>query len=104
MKRISPTHPGEVLLEEFMKPLALSAYRLAKDLGIPRNRITEIINEERDISAETALLLGHYFAIDPAFFMNLQRHYDLETARRKLKPSLLKLPVFDRTEQSGYHA
>lgn len=101
LKKLSPTHPGEVLLEEFMKPHGLSAYRLAKDLCIPRNRITEIVNEERDISAETALLLGHYFAIDPAFFMNLQRHYDLEMAKRKIGRVLHQFPVIAPSHLEG---
>ena len=61
MKKIKPTHPGEILREEFLKPMEISAYRLAKDIGVPKNRITAIINDDRAISPETALLLSRYF-------------------------------------------
>lgn len=71
-KKLSPVHPGEILREEFLEPLDLSAYRIAKDLKIPANRITGIINEERSVTAETAILLGHYFGTSAEMWMNLQ--------------------------------
>jgi len=71
-------HPGEVLREEFMKPLGLSAYRVAKAIGVPANRIQEIVREKRDISPGTALRLAKLFGNSPEFWMNLQNHYDFE--------------------------
>lgn len=79
-----PIHPGEILRAEWLEPLGLTAYRLAKDIGVPPNRVTEILAGRRGISAETALRLARYFATDAQSWMNLQSHYDLETARRQL--------------------
>lgn len=76
--------PGEMLREEFMKPLGLSASRLARDIGVPVNRITAILNNTRGISAETAILLGRRFGTTPEFWMNLQVVHDLEEARDRL--------------------
>ena len=78
-------HPGEVLGEEFMKPLGLSARRLAREIDVPPNRITEILNGARDVSAETAILLGERFDTSPEFWMNLQVAYDLEEARANMR-------------------
>jgi addiction module HigA family antidote len=78
--KLEPVHPGEVLLEDFMKPLKLSAYKVAKDLGIPPIRITQIIKGKRAVSVETALLLGKYFGTSPEVWIRLQAQYDLETA------------------------
>jgi addiction module HigA family antidote len=77
---LPPIHPGEQLREEFMKPLGLSAYRLAKDIGVPVSRIQAIIAEERAITGDTALRLGRYFSTTPEFWLNLQRDFDLERA------------------------
>jgi antitoxin HigA-1 len=82
--RIGPIPPGEVLREEFLAPLGLSARALARDLGVPANRITGILNGDRAISAETAILLGDRFATSPEFWLNLQVAYDLEQARTRL--------------------
>ncbi len=79
--RLSNVHPGEVLGEEFMKPLGLSARALAREIDVPPNRITEILNGERAVSAETAILLGERFGMSPEFWMNLQVAHDLEEAR-----------------------
>lgn len=98
MAVIKPTHPGEILREEFLQPLGLSAYRLAKDIGVPVNRITAIIKEERAISSETALLLSRYFGLSDALWSNLQSHYDMECARDSLKERLRKIPVYKQTE------
>jgi addiction module HigA family antidote len=74
------THPGEVLREEFLAPLGMSARALATALGVPANRITEIMRGERDVSADTALRLGRYFGTDPRFWLNLQAAHDLSKA------------------------
>jgi antitoxin HigA-1 len=79
-KKLKPVHPGEILREEFMKPLALSMNRLALELRVPVTRVADIVNERRAITAETALRLGRYFKNAPAFWLNLQTRYDLEVA------------------------
>ncbi|HPA45072.1 MAG TPA: HigA family addiction module antitoxin [bacterium] len=76
-KKIPPIHPGEILLEEFLKPMNISQYRLAKDISVPPRRINEIVHGERGITADTALRLGRYFTISPRFWLNLQTHFDL---------------------------
>jgi antitoxin HigA-1 len=78
--------PGEILLEEFLKPLNMSARALAREMHVPANRITEIINGERSITADTALRLAHRFGGSAEFWMNLQVSYDLEIARRSWRP------------------
>lgn len=77
---LPPVHPGEQLREEFLLPLGVSAYRLAKDIGVPVSRIQAIIGEKRSISGDTALRLARYFETTPEFWLNLQRDYDLELA------------------------
>jgi addiction module HigA family antidote len=76
--------PGEILLEEFLKPMNLTAYRMAKDTGLPQSRVSEIISGTRSITAETALRLARYFSTTPGFWINLQSNYDLELAQKKL--------------------
>jgi addiction module HigA family antidote len=78
MKKLAPAHPGEVLLKEFLEPLEISQYRLAKDIHVSPRRINEIVHGTRAISADTALRLARYFRVSPQFWMNLQAHYDLE--------------------------
>lgn len=85
-----PIHPGEILLEEFLGPMGLSQYRLAKDLSVPPRRINEIVHGKRGISADTALRFARYFRTSDEFWMNLQMHYDLELERAKLKRRLPK--------------
>ena len=80
-ERMSPLHPGETLREEFMVPLGLSANALALALRVPATRISEIVNERRGITADTALRLSRYFRMTPEYWMNLQSQYDLEIAR-----------------------
>ena len=82
-KKLKPVHPGEILREEFMKPLGLSMNRLALDLHVPVTRIAEIANERRGITADTALRFARYFKNTAAFWMNLQTRYDLEVAEDK---------------------
>ena len=73
-----PIHPGEILLEEFLKPMGISQYRLAKDITVDPRRINEIVHGQRSISADTALRLGRFFGTSAQFWLNLQSHYDLE--------------------------
>ena len=77
-KVLSNITPGEILHEDFLKPLGLSQYRLAKDIGVPARRINEIVKGKRAITADTALRLGRFFRMSPQFWLNLQAHYDLE--------------------------
>lgn len=90
-RRLPPLHPGEMLREEFLVPLALSPYALAKAIGVPRTRIERLVREETAITADTALRLGRYFKMTPQFWMNLQVHYELEIAERALKRTLGKI-------------
>ena len=83
MADFDPTHPGEVLLEDFMKPLALTQYALAKALGVTQVRIGEIVQGKRAVSPDTALRLARYFGTSAEFWMNMQATYDLERARDK---------------------
>jgi antitoxin HigA-1 len=80
MRRVR-THPGEILREEYLVPLEMSARALASALGVPTNRITEIIRGERDVTADTAIRLGRYFGTDPRFWLNLQAAHDLSKAQ-----------------------
>ena len=75
---LSPIHPGEILLEEFLEPMKITQYRLAKDISVDPRRINEIVHGKRAISADTALRLGRYFGMSPQFWLNLQSHFDLE--------------------------
>jgi addiction module HigA family antidote len=84
MRDLPPIHPGEQLREEFLKPLELTTYRLAKDIGVPVTRIQEIVAERRSITGDTALRLGRYFGTTPEFWLNMQRDFELETAAEKL--------------------
>jgi addiction module HigA family antidote len=81
MSKTFAIHPGEILKEEFMQPLALSAYRLAKDLHVPAPRINDVVRGKRAISADTAIRLGIYFGLPAQFWMNLQNDYDLRLAK-----------------------
>jgi antitoxin HigA-1 len=92
MALLEPIHPGEILMEEFLKPLELSQYRLAKDIGVPPIRINDIIHGKRSITADTALRLSTYFQTTPEFWMNLQNHYDLENRKNTLG-KILKIEV-----------
>ena len=97
-KKLSPIHPGEVLFEEFLKPLRVSQYRVAKDLRIPPRRINEIVHGLRSITADTALRLARYFGTSDRFWLNLQAKYDLEVERDRLGDRLEKeIPVLART-------
>lgn len=86
-----PVHPGAILREEFLLPLGLTAYGVARTLGVPRTRIERLAREEAPVSADTALRLGRYFGTGPEFWMNLQTNFDLATAAAKL-PGLNAIP------------
>ena len=81
---LSPIHPGEILLEEFLKPMNISQYRLALDIGVPARRINEIVHGKRSISADTALRLSRHFGMSERFWMNLQARYDIEMEKDRL--------------------
>ena len=83
-KKLTPIHPGEVLLEEFLVPMEISQYRLAKDISVPPRRINEIVHGKRSITADTALRLSRYFGTSERFWLNLQTGYDLEVERDRL--------------------
>ncbi len=85
---LSPIHPGEVLLEDFMKPLELSQYRLAKDIGVTPIRISQIVNGQRSITVDTALRLARYFGTSAAVWLRLQMRYDLEVAEKELQEKI----------------
>lgn len=87
-KHLDPIHPGEILLEEFMKPMGISINRLARDLVVPPGRISAIVNGKRGITADTALRLGKYFGVAPQTWMGLQAEYDLRVARRSIGAEL----------------
>jgi len=89
MKKLTNIHPGEILLEEFLIPMDISAYRLSKDIGIPQTRISQIIKGNRRITADTALRLSAYFGTSPKFWMGLQDDYDLEQ-ESSLIPEVIK--------------
>lgn len=88
-QRLPPVHPGEILRDEFLKPMGLSVYRLARALRISRPRLNDIVRGRRAVTVDTALRLGHYFGTTPAFWINLQTRFDLEVAdgtmRRKIE-------------------
>jgi addiction module HigA family antidote len=89
-KMLEPIHPGEILFEDFMKPMGISINRLARDLAVPPNRISEIVNGKRAITADTALRLGKYFGVSPELWLDLQSDYDLRVAKRTLWPEVKK--------------
>ena len=89
-KKMAPVHPGEVLLEEFMSPLGITQYRLAKDISVSPRRINEIVHRQRSITADTALRLGRYFKMSPKFWLNLQSQFDLDVERDRLGARLRK--------------
>ncbi|MEK6590183.1 MAG: HigA family addiction module antitoxin [Nitrospinota bacterium] len=82
-KKTPPIHPGEILMEEFLKPFGISQYKLAKDINVPPRRINEIVHGKRSISADTALRLSRYFNLSERFWLNLQSRYDLEVEKDK---------------------
>lgn len=97
-EKLSPIHPGEVLLNDFLIPMGLSQYRLAKDISVPPRRINEIVLGKRSVTADTALRLGRYFGTTEQFWLNLQTRHDLEIERDRLGPRLAQeVAVLTRT-------
>jgi antitoxin HigA-1 len=93
-ERLAPVHPGEILREEFLKPMGISQYQLAKAIEVPLTRIAAIVKGQRAISADTALRLARYFGTGERFWLNLQAHYDLEVAKDALGEALAAIPVY----------
>ena len=89
-KKLSPITPGDVLIEEFLRPMGISQNQLAKDINVPANRISQIIHGKREISADTALRLGRYFGIEPEFWLNLQVRYNMKIAISKVGKKIEK--------------
>ena len=88
IRKFAPGHPGEILLEEFLTPMGISQYKLAKDINVHPRRINEIIHGKRSISADTALRLSRYFGLSERFWLNLQARYDLEIEKDRLRGRL----------------
>lgn len=108
MKRdMPPIHPGEILLADFLKPMGISQYRLAKSIGVPQRRIGEIVAGKRSVTADTALRLAKFFGVDAQSWMNLQTHYDLAIAEEKIFDKLEKNVVAyrpDKADATGVNA
>ncbi len=96
MKNLKNIHPGEVLVEEFLTPLQISAYRLSKDLGIPQTRVSEIVKGKRRITADTALRLSSYFGNSAKFWLGLQADFDIEEEQRLKQQEFLAIPKANR--------
>lgn len=94
-KKLPPVHPGEVLREEFLKPLKLTPYAVAKAIGVPRTRVERLAREENPVTADTALRLGKFFKTTPVFWLNMQAQYDLEIARDKVAAQIKKIAAFE---------
>jgi len=88
--KLDPIHPGEILLEEFLNPMGISQYRLAKDISVPPRRINEIVHGKRGVSADTALRLERFFGLSEGFWLRLQARYDLEVEKDRLDERLEK--------------
>lgn len=87
-KTMPPVHPGELLREEFLRPMGITPYRLAKELGVPVQRIHELVHERRGVTADTALRLSRYFGMSEGYWMNAQKHYELEVEKDRLGGAL----------------
>jgi addiction module HigA family antidote len=99
--RIAPVHPGEILLEEFLKPMGISQNRIALDIRVPPRRINEIVHGKRRITADTALRLGRYFGVSAQFWLGLQMDYDLDTEEDRLGDRLGKeVRIYDVSAQA----
>ncbi len=94
---MSPLHPGELLREEFLLPMGITPYRLAKDIDVPVQRIHELVHERRGISADTALRLSRYFGMSEGYWMNAQKHYELEVEKDRLGDALEDIRPWTQT-------
>lgn len=90
VRKMTPVHPGEILKDEFLGPMGITEYRLAKDISVPPRRINEIVHGKRAITADTALRMGRYFRMSAEFWTNLQAHYDLEREKDRLGDDLIR--------------
>ena len=101
-RRLQEIHPGEILLEDFMKPMGISARQLAADIDVSPSRISELVNGQRPISADSALRLGLFFSMEPRFWLNLQAEYDMRTAERELRGKIApRIHAFQPTTTSS---
>jgi addiction module HigA family antidote len=96
MKQLKNIHPGEILKEEFLNPLEISAYRLSKDIGIPQTRISEILKCRRSITADTALRLSKYFGNSPKFWLGLQDDFDIEEQQKQKRQDFNNIKQFNK--------
>ncbi len=96
MKKLKNIHPGEILLEEFLNPMEISAYKLSKDIGIPQTRVSEIVKGNRRITADTALRLAKYFGNSAKFWLGLQDDYDIEEEKNQKQTELNAIKQFSR--------
>jgi addiction module HigA family antidote len=96
MKQLKNIHPGEILKEEFLNPLEISAYRLSKDIGIPQTRISEILKCRRSITADTALRLSKYFGNSPKFWLGLQDDFDIEEQQKQKSMDLKNIKQYNK--------
>ncbi len=99
--RLANVHPGEVLLEEFLRPMGITAYRLAKETGVPQTRISQVIRGKRGVSAETALRLARFFGTTAQFWLGLQNDYDLEESERALHQDLQRIRTWTGSTASS---
>ena len=100
--KLDPIHPGEVLAEDFLAPMGVTQYRLAKDIAVPPRRINEIVHGKRGVTADTALRLSRYFGTSAEFWLNLQNHFDLERLRdRKGEELSRQVKVLGKTEHAS---
>ena len=101
LKKLPPVHPGEILLEEYLKPLGISQNKLGRDLGVPAQRINEIVRSQRSITVDTALRLARYFQTTPQFWLNLQSRYELEMAQETRLVERITREVRNRDSSLG---
>lgn len=101
MRTLKNIHPGEVIKEEFLEPMGISVYRLAKETGLSQTRIGQIIKGERSITAETAVKLGKFFSVPAEFWMNLQTFYDIEEARKRYKKDIESIQTVRELQHSA---
>jgi antitoxin HigA-1 len=104
MEKLKAVHPGEILLEDFMKPMGITAYKLAKDLDVPRNRITAIIGGKRAVTSDTALRLARYFGTSPKVWMNLQVAYDLDVDEDRIGAHITETVQPSKVASAEYQA
>jgi antitoxin HigA-1 len=103
-ERISPIHPGEILQMDFLEPLNITAYKLAKETFLDQTRISEIIKGKRSITIDTALRFSKFFGTSPEFWINIQTQYDLETKKEEIEPELIKINPLQSDDSSFIHA